>query len=81
MARINWLFSDTTDGATANSLFLTIVEMAKAYHLNLYEYLKFLFEHRPNNSLTDKELSKLAPWDENVQQLCNNKCSEKISEV
>lgn len=80
VGRKNWLFSDTTDGATANSLFLTIVEMAKTYHLNLYEYLKFLFEHRPSNNMTDHELSKLAPWDENVQQICNNKCSEKISE-
>lgn len=80
VARKNWLFSDTTDGATANSLFLTIVEMAKAYHLSLYDYLKFLFEHRPNNSMTDQEFSKLAPWDENVQQICNNKGSEKISE-
>lgn len=80
VARKNWLFSDTTDGATANALFLTIVEMAKTYHLNLYEYLKFLFEQRPSNSMTDEELSKLAPWDENVQQLCNLKCNEKISE-
>ena len=44
VGRKNWLFSDTADGATANSLFLTLVEMAKAYELNLYEYLKFIFE-------------------------------------
>lgn len=37
----NWLFSDSPDGATANAMYLTIVEMAKAYDLNLYEYLKF----------------------------------------
>lgn len=42
VGRKNWLFSDTPDGATANSLYLTMVEMAKAYNLNLYEYLKFL---------------------------------------
>ena len=30
------------------SLYMTIVEMSKAYELNLYEYLKYLFEHRPN---------------------------------
>lgn len=50
--------------------------MAKAYHLNLYEYLKFLYEQRPNNSMTDEELLKLAPWDENVQKLCDSKCNE-----
>lgn len=40
----NLLFNDTPDGAVANSLYLTIVEMAKVYELNLYEYLKFLLE-------------------------------------
>ena len=39
VARKNWLFSDSPDGATANALCLTIVEMAKAYDLNLYKYL------------------------------------------
>lgn len=29
----NWLFSDTPDGASANALYLTIVEMANSYHL------------------------------------------------
>ena len=73
VSRKNWLFSDTTDGAAANALFLTIVEMAKTYELNLYEYLKFLFEHRPNKDMTEEELSKLAQWDENVQLLCKTK--------
>ena len=41
---------------------LTIVEMTKAYDLNLYEYLKFLLKHRPNENMTDEELDYLAPW-------------------
>jgi transposase/uncharacterized coiled-coil protein SlyX len=73
VGRKNWLFSDTPDGAAANSLYLTMVEMAKAYKLNLYEYLKFLLEQRPNKGMSDEELSKLAPWNENVQELCKNK--------
>ncbi len=73
VGRKNWLFSDTPDGANANSLYLTIVEMAKAYDLNLYEYLKFLLEHRPNKSMSDDELANLAPWSETVQGLCRNK--------
>lgn len=68
VGRKNWLFSDTPEGATANSLYLTIVEMAKAYGLDLYEYLKFLFEHRPNKNMTDQELANLAPWNENVKE-------------
>ena len=66
----NWLFSDTPDGSSANALYLTIVEMAKAYGLNLYKYLKYLLEHRPNRDMTDDELSKLAPWNEDVQKKC-----------
>ena len=44
-----------------------------AYHLNLYEYLKYLLEHRPNSDMTDEELDSLAPWNETVQQQCSNK--------
>jgi transposase len=61
VGRKNWLFSDTPDGASANALYLTIFEMAKAYGLNLYEYLKYLLEHRPNGDMTGDELAKLAP--------------------
>ena len=46
------------------------VEMAKTYHLNLYEYLKFLFDHRPNKDMTDEEFENLAPWNARVQELC-----------
>ena len=70
VGRKNWLFSDTPDGAKANALYLTIVEMAKIYNLNLYEYLKYLFDNRPNKSMTDDELEKLAPWNARVQELC-----------
>ena len=73
VGRRNWLFSDTPDGATANALYLTIVEMAKAYDLNLYEYLKFLLENRPCKEMTDDQLANLAPWSETVQALCKNK--------
>lgn len=73
VGRKNWLFSDTPDGATANALYLTIVEMAKAYNLNLYEYLKYLLEHRPCKDMSDDELEKLAPWNETIQKKCSNK--------
>lgn len=35
----NWLFSDTSEGVQSNTLYLAIVEMAKAYGLDLYELL------------------------------------------
>lgn len=73
LARKNWLFSDTPDGAHANTIYLSIIAMAKAYDLNIYEYLKFVFERRPNKKMTDEELDNLSPWNETVQTLCNNK--------
>lgn len=73
VGRKNWLFSDTPEGAQANTLYLTIVEMAKAYGLDLYEYLNFLFENRPNKDMSDDELDKLAPWNESVKELCKIK--------
>lgn len=73
LGRKNWLFSDTPDGASANALYLTIVEMAKAYNLNLYEYLKYLLEHRPNKDMADNELAKLAPWSIDIQEKCGKK--------
>ncbi len=73
VGRKNWLFSDTPDGAKANALYLTLVEMAKAYNINLYEYIKYILEQRPNKDMSDDELSKLAPWDEQVQEKCSNK--------
>lgn len=54
----------------ANALCLTIVEMAKSYNLNLYEYLNFVLQHRPNKKMSEEELSKLAPWNEEVQNIC-----------
>lgn len=80
VGRKNWLFSDTPEGASANALYLTIVEMAKAYDLNLYEYLKYLLENRPNRDMTDDELAKLAPWSEDVQGKCSKKNVQNVSE-
>ena len=79
VGRKNWLFSDTPDGASANALYLTIVEMAKAYGLNLYEYPKYLLEHRPNGDMTDGELAKMAPWNKNVQKKCCKKNEQNVS--
>lgn len=79
VGRKNWLFSDTPNGASADALYLTTVEMAKAYNLNLYEYLKYLLEHRPNRDMTDDELTKLAPWNEDVQEKCCKKNEKNVS--
>ena len=70
VGRKNWLFSDTADGAKANALYLTIVEMAKTYLLNLYKYLKFLFDNQPNKDMTEEEFENLTHWNEQARELC-----------
>ena len=71
VGRKNWLCSDTPEGAQANTLYLTIVEMAKAYGLDLYEYLHFLFSQGPNKNMSEEELENLALWNESVKELCS----------
>ena len=44
-----------------------IVENAKANGVNVYQYLKLLLEKQPNDRMTDEELEKLAPWNEEVK--------------
>lgn len=69
VGRKNWLFSNSVDGANASAVVYTMVEMAKAHDLNIYEYLKYLLEKRPDQSWSDEQLSELAPWSEKLQSL------------
>ena len=72
VGRKNWLFSATPKGATASALAYTMVEMAKANELNIYKYLAYLLEHRPNADMSDEQLEKLTPWAAEVQAACKN---------
>ena len=71
VGRRNWLFSNSVDGANTSAVVHTMVEMAKAYGLNIYGYLKFLLEHRPGKDMTDEQLAELAPWSEKLQVIKN----------
>ena len=71
VGRKNWLFSDSVEGANASAVVYTMVEMARAHDLNIYEYLKFLLDHRPTKEMTDDQLAELAPWSEKLQSIKN----------
>lgn len=73
VGRKNWLFSDSTDGAEASMICYSIIEMAKAQNLNIYKYLTYLLEKRPNTNMKDDEIEKLLPWNESIQELCGKK--------
>ncbi len=70
VGRKNWLFSDTPDGARASATVYTMVEMAKAHHLNVEDYLTFLLKARPHKDMADEELETLMPWSETARANC-----------
>jgi hypothetical protein len=70
IGRKGWLFCDTPAGAEASAMVYSIVEMANANHLNVFNYLKYLLEHRPSETMDDDHLSKLLPWNEEVVKIC-----------
>jgi transposase len=51
---------DTPEGATASARLYSLIETAKANHVNPYEYLKALFEKLPHAE-TDQQLKNLLP--------------------
>lgn len=73
LGRKNWLFNDSPDGANASMVVYTMVEMAKAYGLQPYDYLKYLLDSRPGTDTTDAEFKVLVPWSEKARIECNKK--------
>ena len=49
-----------------------MVEMAKANGVNARAYLQYLLEQRPNDEMSDMELSKFMPWSEDVRRALAN---------
>ena len=70
VGRKNWLFSDSPAGATASATVYSIVEMAKAHELNIYEYIKYILSQRPSKDWTDEQLETIAPWSRDVIEKC-----------
>lgn len=73
VGRKNWLFSKSVENAEASMGIYIILEMAKLYGLNQYKYLEYLLTNRPSADMTDEELDRLAPWNEDVKKACS-KC-------
>ena len=80
VGRKGWLFCDTPAGAQASAMAYTMVEMAKANKVNAYHYLNFLFEHQPNERMTDEELDQLAPWNEAVKEEIQSRVDSQNNE-
>lgn len=66
IGRANWMFADTIAGAKVNAIMYSIVETAKANHVNVLYYLQYLFEQIPlRRERGDKDyLPDMMPWSE-----------------
>ena len=60
IGRKNWLFSGSPRGATGSAILYSLIETAKANHLDPYSYLRCLFKALPTAS-SDEEIKKLLP--------------------
>ena len=61
IGRKNWLFSGSEKGAESSCFLFTLIENAKYYHLDPYEYLRCVFDQSVNCK-TKKDFEKLLPW-------------------
>jgi len=70
IARKNWLFSDSVEGAKANATFYSLIESAKVNNLNIYKYITYLLEKLPqyDNLNDEEELQKFLPWSKDLPE-------------
>jgi len=68
VGRKNWLFSGTPEGAEASALLYSLIETAKANHLEPYAYLRYIFKQLPAASLLE-DYEALLPWNVTPEQL------------
>ncbi len=64
IGRKNWLFCKSQTGAKASANLYSVIETAKANHLNFYDYLTLIFKELPNAQSVE-DVENLFPW--NVQ--------------
>ena len=72
ISRKNFVLIESDHGAKASAIIYSLVETAKANHLNTYKYLEMLLTVIPQH-MDDKDtsfLDALLPWSSVVQQEC-----------
>lgn len=68
--RKNFLFHDTTNGAIASAIVLSIIETAKANGLNIFQYLYTLLLYMPDYKDEPAGIEKLMPWSDFIKERC-----------
>jgi hypothetical protein len=61
VGRKNWLFSDTVGGAKASANLYSLIETAKVWGVEPYQYLRYIFARLPLAKTVD-DYDALLPW-------------------
>ena len=71
VGRKNWVFSASTKGANASAAAFSLIETAKANHLDLYDYIEYLLEIMPNIDFikNPERLDDFMPWSDQTQSI------------
>ena len=67
--RKQWLFSNTPNGAKSSAILYSIIETAKANHLNPFHYLRYLLDTLPKIKASEVEF--LLPWSVQLPDCCH----------
>jgi len=62
VGRKNWLFKGCVKGAKASSVIYSLIETAKSYDLNPYDYLRDILIELPKKILMGEDLQDLLPY-------------------
>ena len=68
--RKNFLFHNSVKGAEASAVIYSIIETAKANHLNVYQYLYTLLLYMPDYMKEPAGIEALLPWSTFIQENC-----------
>ena len=78
IGRKNFVLIESSNGAKASAIIYSLVETAKANHLNTYKYFELLLTEIPKQ-IDDKNLNfldNLLPWSARVQTECPSQYRE-----
>jgi transposase len=72
VGRKNWLFCGSPKGASASATVYSLIETAKANHLNPYNYLLHLLRDMPGEDFLrhPEFLEDHLPWNPRIQLMC-----------
>lgn len=68
-----WLFADTQAGARANATAYSLIETARSYDLNVYEYIHYVLKRIPmlDHQSHPENLEELMPWSKDLPKECH----------